>query len=129
MKNIVFVILTMILVVGCSPKPEIIDNGQPGEIWVKVFMDENRNGKLDQNEPGIIERVGISQDISCPAGNINEVTIVDTDTNGEFLFAELEPGVYCVALMSNRVVSTKLANQVPLSSEEVIRVHFGITEE
>lgn len=128
MKKLFAVALFFSLLVGCNTKPEIIDNGQPGQIRVVVFFDENRNGQLDQGESGISEKVGISQDISCPAGNMDKVTQAETDINGETVFSELKPGVYCVALLGNRVVSTKLTQEIPLSSEQEKLVYFGITE-
>ena len=128
MKKLIAVVVFVLMIVGCAPKPEIIDNGQPGDVRVIVFFDDNRNGKLDQGEPGISEKVGISQEISCPAGDINKVTQADTDANGETMFSGLKPGVYCVALLSNRVVSTKLAQEIALSSEQERLVYFGITE-
>ena len=128
MKKLIAVAVFVLIVVGCNPKPEIIDNGKPGDIRVIVFFDENRNGKLDQGEPGLSEKVGISQEISCPAGDLDKVTQADTDANGEAVFSGLKPGNYCVALLSNRVVSTKLAQEIPLSSEQERLVYFGITE-
>jgi uncharacterized protein (DUF2141 family) len=128
MKKLFVIAVFVSLLIGCTTKPEIIDNGQPGQIRVMVFLDENRNGKLDQGESGISEKVGISQDISCPAGNMNKVTQAETDINGETVFSELKPGVYCVALLGNRVVSTKLTQEIPLSSEQEKLVYFGITE-
>ena len=128
MKKLFVVALFLSLLMGCTTKPEIIDNGQPGQIRVMVFLDENRNGKLDQGESGVSEKVGISQDVSCPAGNMNKVTQAETDINGEAVFSELKPGVYCVALLGNRVVSTKLTQEIPVSSEQEKLVYFGITE-
>ena len=128
MKKLIIFIVFAILLVGCASKPEIVDNGQPGQIKVTVYLDENRNGKMDENETGLAERVGISQDISCPAGSMDKVTEKQTDSNGEAVFRELDPGVYCVMYMGSSGTTTKLTVEVYLSSEQEAKVAFGLAE-
>ena len=128
MKKLIGVIFCGILMMGCSTQPEIVDNGQPGEVKVIVFLDENRNGAMDEGEPGLSDQVGLSQDVSCPAGNMDKVTIAETNPAGETVYEELKPGVYCVAYMGNKGSTTKLTVEVPLSSEQEALVAFGLTE-
>ena len=116
------------LIVGCGTNQEIIDNGKPGQIKVIVFHDENRNGVMDQGELGLVDRVGIGQDISCPATNLDKVNRSDTNSSGEAEFSELNPGVYCVMYMGSRGSTTKLTVEISLSSEQNEVVAFGVTD-
>ncbi len=128
MKKIFAMTLLLLLMAGCSTKPEIMDNGEPGQIKVVVFLDENRNGVKDQGESGLIEKVGFSQDISCPAGNLDKVTVAETDSTGETEYNDLKPGIYCVMYMGPRASTTKLTVEVHLSSEQEALIAFGVTE-
>ena len=127
-KIIAFMVLAL-LISACSAEPEIFDNGNPGQIKVSVFLDENRNGVKDQGEPGVVDQVGISQDISCPAGSLDKVTIAETNTEGETLYDELQPGIYCVAYLGGKSVTTKLTVEVSLSSDQIAQVAFGLPVE
>jgi uncharacterized protein (DUF2141 family) len=127
MKKILAVMAFALLITACSAKPEIMDNGNPGQIKVSVFLDENRNGIKDQGEPGIVDQVGLSHEKSCPA--IDKETIVETNTSGETMYDDLQPGIYCVAYMGGKGVTTKLNVDVYLSSEEVAQVAFGLPPE
>ena len=69
-----------------------------------VFLDENRNGVMDQSEPGVVDQVGISQNVSCPAGSKDKVTIAETNAAGETLYKDLKPGIYCVAYMGTQAL-------------------------
>lgn len=129
MQKIFAVLFVMLLLVGCSTKPEIVDNGKPGQINVTVFEDHNRNQKMDQNEPGAVEKVAIAQDISCPAGNDEKVTEVDSDSSGKAQFKDLKPGLYCVMFKGRGGLTTKITAEVPLSSEQVVHVAFGLAPE
>ena len=62
---------------------EIIDNGFPGQIKVSVYLDANGSGNKDQGEPGLVDRVSISQDISCPGSDVENLRIAEKDSNGE----------------------------------------------
>jgi uncharacterized protein (DUF2141 family) len=124
MKKIFAVMVFVLLITACTPKPEIIDNGNPGQIKVSVFLDENRNGVKDPGEPGVVDQVGLSHDKSCPA--IDKETIVETNTSGETIFDDLPPGIYCVAFLGDKGVTTKLNADVYLSSEQVAQVAFGL---
>ena len=129
MKKTFAILFLMAILFGCNTEPEFIDNGKPGQIHVTVFEDQNRNGKMDQNEPGAVERVGIAQDVSCPPGNVEKITEVNSDSNGKAEFKDLKPGVYCVMHTGSRGVTTKLTVEVPLSSEQVVNVAFGLAPE
>ena len=118
-----------IFVTACSATPKIVDNGNPGQIKEVVFLDENRNNVMDQSEPGVVDQVGISQDISYPAGNKDKVTIIETNAAGETVYKDRKPGIYCVAYMGSKGVTTKLTVEVYLSSEQEARVDFGLPAE
>ena len=102
MKRILALFLLLILFSGCSSKSEIVDNGNPGLIMVVTFLDENNNGIYEKNEPAISDKVGISQDVSCPPGNMDLATKAETNIDGEAVFEDLEPGVYCVMYLGSR---------------------------
>ena len=129
MKKLIAVIVFALLITGCSAEPEIIDNGKPGRMKIILFLDQNRNSVKDQDEPGLVDRVGLSQDVSCPAGSMDKVTAVETNAAGEAIFEDLQPGVYCVAYLGGRGSTTKLTVEVHLSSEQETLVGFGITDE
>ena len=129
MKKIFALLVFALVISACSTKPEIIDNGNPGQIKVFVFLDANRNGVKDPGEPGVVDQVSISQDISCPAGNIDKVTIAETNSDGETLYEDLQPGIYCVAYMGGKSVTTKLTVEVSLSSDQIAQVAFGLPAE
>jgi hypothetical protein len=69
-----------------------------GQIKVVVFLDENRNGVMDQVETRLVDQVSIGQDISCPVAN-NEFIRAETDASGGAFYENLEPGKYCVMYM------------------------------
>ena len=84
---------------------------------------------MDEGEALLVdEEIGISQDISCPAGNMDKVTIGRTDSSGEVSFSGLPAGKYCIAYMGGKSMTTKLTVQVYLSSEQVTQVFFGISD-
>jgi len=124
----VFLVVLLVILASCSPKQEMVDNGNPGLIMVVTFLDENHSGIYEKNEPAISDMVGISQDVSCPAGNIDLVTRAETNIDGEAVFDDLEPGDYCVMYLGSRGSTTKLTLEIGLSSEQQIRVEFGLTE-
>jgi hypothetical protein len=128
MKKYILLVVLLVIVTSCSQKPEILDNGNPGQIKVITYLDENNNRVMDKGEPVVSDSVGISQDVSCPAGNLDAVTKAETDSAGEVLFDELKPGMYCVMYMGSRPSTTKLTIEVPLNSDQEILVGFGLTE-
>jgi uncharacterized protein (DUF2141 family) len=121
-------ILFLLLLAGCSSAPEIVDNGNPGQIKVVGYLDENRNCTMDAGEPGLTDEVGLSLDVSCPAGSMDRVIVAETDSSGETVFTNQKPGRYCVANMGDKGLTTKLTNEVNLSSDQVLLVAFGLTE-
>jgi uncharacterized protein (DUF2141 family) len=128
MKLTLSLILFFLLVAGCNSAPEIVDNGKPGQIKVIIYLDDNRNSAMDAGEPGLTDKVGISQDVSCPASSMDNVTVVETASSGETVFSNLKPGRYCVAYMGDKGLTTKLTKEVNLSSDQVLMVAFGLTE-
>jgi uncharacterized protein (DUF2141 family) len=129
MKAVLLISIFSLLLAGCASQPKIADNGKPGQIKVVTFFDENRNGKRDQGEVGISDRVSISQDISCPSSSIQKLIPAETDSNGETVFKDLKPGQYCVAYFGNRGATTRLANLVSLSSDQEIQALIGLSEQ
>lgn len=113
---------------GCSTEPEFTDTGQPGQIKVVVFLDGNRNQVKDTGESGLVERVGGSQEISCPAGDKDNVSISETDPTGEIVYANLDPGIYCVAYYGSKGVTTQLTQEIPVNSGQETVVVIGIAE-
>jgi hypothetical protein len=124
-----WVVGIFLILAACSQKPEIVDNGQPGQIRVVVFQDDNRNGVKDSEETGLADRVGLGQGVSCPTQNIDEIMVVETDPSGEALYQGLKPGTYCVMYMGSAGVTTKLTVEVYLSSEQQAVVGFGLVGE
>ena len=129
MKWVSFVLVACLFITGCSSsKSEIKDNGHPGQIKAIVFYDANHNRIQDPGEPGLKDRVSLSQDFSCPATDSKKMTIVETDANGETVIGDLKPGHYCVAYSGDSTMTTKLTNEIDLSSEQTIQVIFGRME-
>jgi hypothetical protein len=128
MKKFIGLLILLLLITGCSSGPEIVDTGDPGKIKVIVYLDENRDGVQNEGEPGLVERVFIAPDNSCPADDMGKVTEKQTNSSGEALYLNLEPGVYCVMYIGSRPSTTKLTVEVPLSSDQEAKVAFGVTE-
>jgi uncharacterized protein (DUF2141 family) len=129
MKKFLFISILFSLLVGCGTSaPEIVDTGQPGQIKVVVFLDSNRNGRPDDDEAALQEQVGISQDISCPAQSLDDVTFKTANASGEVLFDGLQAGEYCISYHGDLLPTTKLTFQVPLSSEQVLTAYLGLVE-
>jgi uncharacterized protein (DUF2141 family) len=128
MKKIIGIFALLFWLTGCSSQPEIIDNGAPGQIKVLVFQDNNRNQLMDGDEQGLVERVGISQSLSCPAGDSSQITQADTGSDGVAVFRELKPGTYCVMFMGMRPMTTKMTLEIGLSSDQEAVVLFGIAD-
>lgn len=126
MSQLIFVLL-IVLLGACKKQPPFMDNGNPGQIKVITFYDDNRNGQLDGREMGTFVRMGISQDISCPAGSLEKIHQMDSDANGIGVFKDLKPGKYCVTLIGNYGMTTKMNPEVFLSSDQEIVVRLGLT--
>jgi uncharacterized protein (DUF2141 family) len=132
MRSFIPLLLVAALVAGCSSssptKSQLIDNGNPGQIRVTMFFDENQNGKMDTGETGLVDGVSISQDISCPPSDLQNLNQANTNANGEVVFKDLKPGAYCVAYMGSRGLDTKMTIMVTVSSDQVVDVLYGLTE-
>ena len=127
--KILFIPILFSLLASCGTSaPEIVDTGQPGQIKVVVFLDSNRNGRPDDGEAALQEQIGISQDISCPAQSLDDVTFKTANASGEVLFDGLQAGEYCISYHGDLLPTTKLAFQVPLSSEQVLTAYLGLVE-
>lgn len=130
MKRITFLRMILFLVLaGCGTQPTYTDNGNPGQIEVTVFYDDNKNGKLDSGESGAPVEAGISQDISCPPSSQDKNIYSNADANGIALFENLKPGKYCVGLNGNYSNTTKMTLEVYVSSDRRTMVSFGIARE
>ena len=127
MKRLIVFCLIFALLTACGPgEPPFTDNGNPGQIKVIAFYDDNNNGTMD-NEETVVQAqaiVAISQEISCPPANIP--IFVDTDANGVHLFSDLKPGKYCIALSNGFNPTTKFTQEVYVSSDAVTEVAFGV---
>lgn len=127
--SLLVVLLILLLLTACSssPEPTITDNGNPGQIVLVVYLDENRNRVRDEGEVALSgEQVGISQDISCPAGDSKKVTPAITDANGEALFDNLAPGKYCAGYSGTKGLTTKITVDIYLSSDQKAVVSWGV---
>jgi hypothetical protein len=120
--------LVMLTACGKS-EPTYTDNGNPGQIKAVVFYDNNKNGTMDNDEAVVLAKVGVSQDISCPASSLDKNTFSNTDANGVALFKDLKPGKYCVAPNGNYSMTTKATQEVYVSSDMITTVMFGIVKE
>ena len=119
-------LLSVALLSGCQAGQSYTDNGSPGHIKATVFHDNNRNGVMDSDEAGAPVDVGISQPNSCPGSTFPDLTIVRADASGTALFRDLAPGKYCVHPVGPTNATTRLAQEVYVSSDEVATVAFGI---
>ena len=60
MKRLILFTLFFTLLIGCGsqpPQPPFVDNGNPGQIKAIVFYDDNKNGVMDSNEIGALQRL------------------------------------------------------------------------
>ena len=115
------------LLTACNSQATFVDNGNPGQIKVVVYYDDNQNSKFDADETGTQAEFGISQDISCPPTSLDKITAIMTNVNGVGLFKDLEPGKYCVAPFSNSLsMTTKMTQEVYVSSDQELVVMFGV---
>jgi uncharacterized protein (DUF2141 family) len=128
-RLLVFGLMIAFLTACGSSKPAFSDNGNPGQIKAVAYYDDNRNGKMDNGETGAQVEVGISQDISCPASSIDKVTPLKTDSSGTATFENLKPGKYCFAPNGNYGVTTKLTQDVYVSSDTVTTVMLGVVRD
>ncbi len=127
MKQIFSFFLLLVLLPACSSQPAFVDNGNPGQIKVFVYYDDNQNGVMDTDEAGAQAKLGISQDISCPPASREKITSIMTNVNGVGLFKDLKPGRYCVVPFSNGLsMTTKMTQEVSLSSDQEPVVMFGV---
>ena len=126
MKQIFSFFLLLVLLPACSSQPTFVDNGNPGQIKVFVYYDDNQNGAMDTDEAGAQAKLGISQDISCPPGNQEKITWLLTGINGIGLSEDLKPGKYCVAISNGLSMTTKMTQEVYVSSDQEHVVRFGV---
>jgi len=127
MKRILVFGLVLVLLAACTSQPTYTDNGNPGQIKAVVFYDDNKNGVMDGGEVGAPQRVAISQDVSCPP--TTTPNFIGTDASGVVTFNDLKPGMYCVFVDNGSGMTTKLTNQVYVSSDMVTTVYFGVVRE
>ncbi len=124
-RSLVFGLILVLLTACGESEPQFTDNGNPGQIKVIVFIDANSNGSMEAGEAGTASRVAISQEVSCPP--TSDPNWLDTDSNGIYTYQELQPGKYCVFFESNGLpATTKLTQEVFVSSEQMTTAHFGI---
>jgi hypothetical protein len=114
---------------ACSSPPEFVENGNPGHIRIVVFNDDNRNLVQDGSETGAAGQIGTSQGISCPARDPSQMSALETDASGKIRIEGLAPGNYCVQYIGSRGITTRLTQEVPVSSDQASLVIFGLVEE
>jgi hypothetical protein len=126
MKHLPVFVLFLVLLAACGESgPPFIDNGNPGHIKAVFFYDNNKNGKLDEGEPGVQDRlIGGISGVSCPPSE--KPSFVDSDVNGVIEFKDLKPGKYCVYLNNGFMPVTKMVQEVYISSDMVTTVYFGL---
>ena len=67
MKQIMVGILMLLVLAGCTgSRPQINDNGKPGEIQVFIFHDANANDRMDAGEAGLADKFLVSTNDTCP---------------------------------------------------------------
>lgn len=126
-KILIFTVLILALLAGCSNEPDFVDNGQPGTIRAVVFNDLNDNNFLDEGEAASGELVGVVAAGPCPPSSRDAFTIKETGENGEAIF-EVTPGKYCVRYLGNRRPGTQMNFEIFVSSEEQVSVGIGLTD-
>ena len=115
--------LLLLLLAGCTSQPSIVDNGHPGQINVIVFYDDNKNGVMDNGESGAPQQVAITQEVTCTPANPN---FIKTDTSGVIVFKSLQPGRYCIFIDNGYGMTTKMSQDVYLSSDQIAVTMFGV---
>jgi uncharacterized protein (DUF2141 family) len=126
MKRYLVFVTLFALLTGCQSQPPYVDNGNPGQIKAIVFMDANQNGVMDAGEAGLPAQVSISQEISCPP--TAQPKRVDTDAAGVHVFKDLKPGKYCVIQFSDYTITSKMTQEVYVSSDTVVTVMWAATK-
>jgi hypothetical protein len=124
MKRLLIFGLMLVLLAACASKQAFTDNGNPGQIKAIFFYDDNKNGVMDSGESGTPGQAAIAQEVSCPP--TSDPNWIDTDSSGVVLFDGLEPGKYCVFPPNGLSMTTKLTQEVYVSSDRVTTVAFGI---
>lgn len=97
------------------------------QISVTVFQDLNRDGRRDPNEPGVADQIGLAPDTDCTIGDPAVILPAETDpATGEYTYADLTPGLYCVMYRGTQPLTTEPAYTFNLASGERVEVFFGI---
>ncbi len=121
----VFVFLVVLLAACAKSSPPYTDNGHPGQIKVTVFVDNNQNGVLDGNEKGLQVKTALMQEVSCPG--ISQPTWQDSDATGVYTFKDLKPGKYCILVMTDRNVTSKMTQEVYVSSDNTTPANWTVS--
>ena len=101
--------------------------GDPASITVTVFQDINQNARLDPNEPGVADQIGLAPDTNCTTGDPAIILPAETDpASGQFTFTDLIPGLYCVMYRGVQPLTTEPAYTLTLSQGERSEVAFGL---
>jgi uncharacterized protein (DUF2141 family) len=127
MKRLMVFVLTLVLLTACGGgQPAFTDNGNPGQIKVIVFYDDNQNGIMDSDDTGApAHRLALADQVGC-SSSTGSLNFVPTDSNGVVIFNDLKPGRYCVAIDNGYRTTTKLNLEVYVSSDQVTTAYFGI---
>jgi hypothetical protein len=118
MKHLLVFGFLLVLLTACvDSEPTFTDNGNPGQIKAIFFYDDNKNARMDAGEAGVQAQAiaGITQEISCPP--TSTPSYVNTDASGVHEFKDLKPGKYCLYLNNGFIPTTKLTQEVYVSSD------------
>ena len=125
MKRLLVLGLMLLVLTACGKsEPPYTDNGNPGQIKVFVFVDSNQNGRFDSDEKGVQVQTAISQEISCPPSS--QPNWFDTNADGLYTFEGLKPGKYCVIINTNRSVTSKMTQDIYVSSDKVSTATWSV---
>jgi hypothetical protein len=125
MKRLLVLGSMLLLLAACGKKePAFTDNGNPGQIKAFVFVDSNQNGIFDSDEKRLPTKVSISQEVSCPPSS--QPNWLDTDANGTYVFEDLKPGKYCVIQLSDYKITSKMTQEVFVSSDATTTVTWTV---
>jgi hypothetical protein len=125
MRSLLAFIVLLVLLAGCQSEPPFTDNGNPGQIKAVVFYDDNRNGVMDSSEKGAQYEVTVSQEVSCPPTSPVSEQGGMSDADGIALIQDLKPGKYCVLVYADYSPTTKLTQEIYVSSDMITTVMFG----
>ncbi len=96
-----------------------------------VWLDLDADGVLDGGEPGVsgvtIARSGQGADNTCGTTDDTLDVTTTTDANGNYIFADLFAGSYCIAVTDTGNVLSNYSQTTATTSATTITVTAGVT--